>query len=204
METWHLDPSLRRVVLHLVSPLTLSSPISIMALTDEYGMLIETQQSIGEDSLLFGFFSVDWTRLQDWYLQAVGLPRALNEASRAIRSLIVAFHNHCHSVWLLRNQHLHGTDPKNTTSYKHLHLLAQIQDLYDAVPHMMSHDRAIFEFPLESRKLQSTATLLVFYQHAKPIVAKSLEDAAHLGAQFRTIDHHFRPLIPLALFDAIL
>jgi hypothetical protein len=32
-----------------------------------------------------------------------------------------------HSLWLLRNQHLHGTDPNNTTtSYKHLHLLAHI------------------------------------------------------------------------------
>jgi hypothetical protein len=55
METWHLDALLRRVVLHLVSPLTLSSPIPIDALVDEYSMLIETQQSISEDSLLFGF-----------------------------------------------------------------------------------------------------------------------------------------------------
>jgi hypothetical protein len=172
-----LGPVATPSCLHLVSPLTLSPPIPITALADEYSMLIETQQSIGEDSLLFGFFSTDWARLQDRYLQAVGLPRDPNEASRAIRSLIVAFHNHCHSVWLLRNQHLHGTDPKNTTSYKHIHLLAQIQDLYDAVPPMMSHDQAIFEFPLESKKLQSTATLLAFYQHAKPIVAKSLEDA---------------------------
>jgi hypothetical protein len=68
---------------------------------------------------------------------------------------------------------------------------------------MMLHDRAIFQFPLESRKMQSTSTLLAFYQHAKPIVAKSLKDAATLGAQFRTIDHHFRPLIPMALFDVI-
>jgi hypothetical protein len=55
METWHLDPSLRRVVLHLVSLLTLLSPIPIDALADEYSMLIETQRSIGKDSLLLGF-----------------------------------------------------------------------------------------------------------------------------------------------------
>jgi hypothetical protein len=67
MERWHLDPSLRRVVLHLVSPLTLS-PIPIDGLDDEYAMLIVTQQSIGTDSLLFGFFSTDWARLQDRYL----------------------------------------------------------------------------------------------------------------------------------------
>jgi hypothetical protein len=43
------------------------------------------------------------------------------------------FHDQCHVVWLLRNQHLRDmTDPENTTSYMHSHLLAQIQELYDA------------------------------------------------------------------------
>jgi hypothetical protein len=204
MERWKLDPSLRWAALHLISTLTQSSAIPIDNLADEYTMLIATQQSIGADSLLFGFFSVDWARLQERYLQAVGLPRAHNEASRAIRSLIVTFHDHCHSVWLLRNQHLHGTDPRNTTSYKHLHLLAQIQELYEAVPHMMSHDCAIFDYPLESRKLQSTSTLLVFFKHAKLIVDTSPEEASTFGALFQTIDQHFRPLIPQALFDIIL
>jgi hypothetical protein len=204
MERWKLDPSLRRVALHLISPLTQSPAIPIDNLANEYTMLIATQQSIGADSLLFGFFSVDWARLQERYLQAVGLPRAHNEASQAIRSMIVTFHDQCHSVWLLRNQHLHGTDPRNTTSYKHLHMLAQIQELYAAAPHMMSHDRAIFDFPLESRKLQSTSSLLAFYKHAKPIVNTSLAEASTFGALFQTIDHHFRPLIPPALFNIIL
>jgi hypothetical protein len=135
----------------------------------------------------------------------VGLPRALNEACRAIRLLIVAFHDQCYSMWLLRNQHLHGTDPRNSTSYKHLHLLAQIQELYGAVPHMMSHDdRDIFAFPLASRQLQSTSKMLAFYKHAKPIVAQSLEDASTFGAQFQTIDQHFSTRIPPAIFEIIL
>jgi hypothetical protein len=167
-------------------------------------MLLETQRSIGEDLFLLGFFANDWARLQDRYLKAVGLPRVHHEACRAIRSLIVAFHDQCHSVRLLRNQHLHGTDPRNSTSFKHLHLLAQIQELYEAVPLLMSHDRAIFEFPFDSRKLQSTSTLLAFYKHAKPIVAQSLEDASTFGARFQTIDQHFRIRIPPAIFDIIL
>jgi hypothetical protein len=32
----------------------------------------------------------------------------------------------CHAYWLVRNLHLHGTDPRNTGSYKHLHLLVQV------------------------------------------------------------------------------
>jgi hypothetical protein len=107
-------------------------------------------------------------------------------------------------VWLLWNQHLQGTDPQNATSYKHLHLLAQIQELYGAAPHMMSHDRAIFEIPFESPKLQSTSTLLAFYKQAKLIVDTSLEEASTFGALFQTIDQHSRPLIPQALFDIII
>jgi hypothetical protein len=159
------------------------------------------------DSLLFGFFSEDWVRLQDRYLRARGLPCSKNEATRAISSLILSFHEQCHTVWLLRNLHLHGTDPNNITSYKHLHLLAQIQELYDAIPDMMQHDREILAYPMEGRRLQSTTTLNTFYRHAKPIVEKSIEDAKTLGQNFRRINEHLQPirhLIPAALFDVIL
>jgi hypothetical protein len=162
------------------------------------------EQTIGVDSLLFGFFSTDWVRLQDRYLRAVGLPQLKHEALRAIRLIITAFHDQCHVVWLLRNAHLHGTDPNDTTSYKHLHLLAQIRELYDAAPHMMVHDCDVLAFPLEARQFQLTAALKIFYSHAKPIVEQSLEDAAKLGNQFRLIDTYFRPVIPPELFDVIL
>jgi hypothetical protein len=156
---WTLDPSLRRVLLHLMAPFTSLMPIPIDSLPPEYTILLTTQQAIGVDSLLFGFFSEDWVRLQDQYLQARGLPCSENKATRAISSLILTLHEQCHTVWLLRNLHLHGTDPNNITSYKHLHLLAQIQELYDAIPNMMQHDRGILAYPMEGRRLQSTTTL---------------------------------------------
>jgi hypothetical protein len=124
--------------------------------------------------------------------------------TRAIRALIIVCHDQCHAVWLLRNQLLHGTGPFKITSYKHLHFLTQIQVLYDAAPHMMAHDRAIFEFPFESRKLQSTAILRTFYSHAKGIVETSLKEAAQLGSRFIHIDSYFRPTISADLFDVIL
>jgi hypothetical protein len=134
----------------------------------------------------------------------LGLPRSKHEAARAIRSLALLFHDQCHAVWLLRNQHLHGMDPANTTSYIHSHLLAQIHELYEAAPNMMVQDRDLFSFPIELRALQSTSTLKAFYQHAKPIVQVSLEQALDFGPSFRRIDEHFRTLIPAFLFDIIL
>jgi hypothetical protein len=189
----------------MTSSLSVSSATPLYNLADEYLVLLETQQTIGVDSLLFGFFSTDWVRLQDRYLRAVGLPQLKHEALRAIRSIITAFHDQCHVVWLLRNAHLHGTDPNNTTSHKHLHLLAQIRALYEAAaPHMMVHDRDVLAVPLEARQFQSTTALKTFYSHAKPIVEQSLEDAAKLGSQFRLIDTYFHPVIPPELFNVIL
>jgi hypothetical protein len=60
MERWSIDPSLRRVVLYLLSPLTHGPTIPINNLSDEHSMLLTTQQSIGNDSLLFEFFSTEW------------------------------------------------------------------------------------------------------------------------------------------------
>jgi hypothetical protein len=198
MNRWEMDPSLRRILLHMISPLLTSPEIPLTNLADKCIMLLTTQWSIGDDSLLFGCFSMDWARLQDPYLRVVGVTYQKDEASRAIRSLITAFHDQCHVVWLLRNQHLHGTDPQNATSYKHLHLLAQIRELYDAQQYMMAHDGNLLAFTFECRHLQSTATLKAFYQHAKPLIKKSIEDATKLGDQFRHIDTYFRPVYVLA------
>jgi hypothetical protein len=204
MERWQLDPSLRRILLHMMVPLTTLPFIPLTDLANEYGMLLMTQRSIGKDSLLFGFFLTDWVRLQDRYLKTLGLPSSHHEARRAIRSMILLCHEQCHSIWLLRNNHLHGTDPNNLICYKHPHLLAQINELYAAVPFMMQHDRPIFDFPFECRKLQSTAILKAFYTHAKPIVELSIKQAVQLGPRFQPITTYFRPFIPAHLFDIIL
>jgi hypothetical protein len=151
MDRWKLDPSLRRILLYTTSQLSVSSETPLTNLADEYLVLLATQQTIGVDALLFGFFSTDWVRLQDRYLRAVGLPQLKHEALQAIRSIITAFHDQWHAVWLLCNAHLHGTDPNNTTSYTHLHLLAQIRELYDAAPHMLAHNRDVLAFPLEAQ-----------------------------------------------------
>jgi hypothetical protein len=52
MNRWEIDPSLRRILLHMISPLL----HSLTNLADEYLMLLTTQRLIGEDSLLFFLF----------------------------------------------------------------------------------------------------------------------------------------------------
>jgi hypothetical protein len=90
MNRWDLEPSLRRILLYyMTSYLSVSSETPLTNLADEYLMLLETHQTIGVCSLLFGFFSTgEWVRLQDQYLRAVGLPQQKHEALRAIALLL--------------------------------------------------------------------------------------------------------------------
>jgi hypothetical protein len=63
--------------------------------------------------------------------------------------------------------------------------------------------RDIFAFPMEVRALQSSSTLQGFYSRAKPIVETSIKEALNIGPPFRRINDHFRPLIPVVLFDML-
>jgi hypothetical protein len=168
-ETWKIDPSLRRVLLFSVAKLDDSDPIPLDNLTDEYTMLMTTQDTIGSDSLLFGYFSPTWTFLQERYLRAIDQPVGHHQASRGIKAIITQTLEQCHCTWLLRNEHLHGTSPCQPHSYTHLHLLAQVTELYDTAPMMLVRDRDIFEVPLKDRRNQTKATLQSFYSSAKPI-----------------------------------
>jgi hypothetical protein len=81
-------------------------------------MLKTTQESIGVDSVLFEYFSTNWVRLQHRYLVARDLPHSRNQASRAIKATILQLLEKCHECWLLRNAHLHGTDPRAPCSLR--------------------------------------------------------------------------------------
>jgi hypothetical protein len=106
------------------------------SLSNDHCTLLETQRQLGNDSLFYGFFAHEWTTLQDQYLKARNLPCAPNQAASSTKALITALLLQAHTCWLLRNEHLHDLDPLNHVLYKHLHLLAQIRELYDSAPLM--------------------------------------------------------------------
>jgi hypothetical protein len=94
---------------------------------------------------------------------------------------------------------------QTTSSYKHIHLLAQVTELYKSAPFMLASNRGIFEIPMEQCQLQSKSALQAFYTWAQPVVVKmSIAKALEMGVPIRTIDQYFQPLIPPAIFDIIL
>jgi hypothetical protein len=181
-----------------------AAPLALDHLPNEHALLLANQDLLGPDSLFFGFLPAQWARLQDKYLLFRGLPNQRHEAVTGIKAMVTALLSQVHSTWLLRNEHLHGTDPLQQSSYKRLHLLAQIRELYDAAPLMLVGDRDILAFSFDRRQVQNTETLHTFYVWAKPLVDHSIHVANELGSRFRRIDDYFRPVIPPELCDVIL
>jgi hypothetical protein len=96
LETWKIHPSLRRILLYTVSKRADSDPIPLDNLTDEYTMLMTTQDTICQDSLLLGHFSPTWTILQERYLRAIDEPVGHHQASRGIKALLTQTLEQCH------------------------------------------------------------------------------------------------------------
>ena len=200
------DPTLRRLLTKLI--LTVIEPnapnIPIDNIPSEYSMLLTTQLQLGTDSIFFGFFVKEWFILQNRYLQARRLPTNRNQTASAIQTVISAVLLQTQSIWTIRNSHLHNTDPLQQHSYARLHLLGQIQELYDCLPLMLAADRDILSIPYTRRLDQPTPTLRSFYKWAKPMVERSVQEADELGRSFRRIDSYFGPRVPPELWDVIL
>ena len=204
LDRHHLDPALRRMLLYLLSPFTQLTAPPIDDLGPEYHQLLSQQKLVGSNSLLFGYLVKDWIVLQHRYLTARSLPSSRNQATNAICQLMLQFHTFTHELWLIRNSHLHGTTLCGNIPYKHLHLVAQITELYDARPHMLQSDRdLVLSTPLDVVTAMPTNALKMFYYYTKPLVERSLKQAAAFGPSFRRMHDYFPLRIPPELHNVI-
>jgi hypothetical protein len=80
----------------------------------------------------------------------------------------------------------------------------EIQDLYDQAKSMLVADRGLFVHPYGYWLDKPSTKLTTFLKQMRPTVKVSVEQAADMGTNFRTIDSYFPPTIPPELFDAIL
>jgi hypothetical protein len=198
----NVDPYLRRALTRLFDPYTQRTTDTSL-LPPEYQLLLHSQRSLGTDSLMFGFFHTSWIQLQHNYLGFRKLPRHKHQATTTIKTWANLIFTALHELWLLRNEHLHGSSPQSLHSYKRLQLLGEISDLYAQKGMMLASDRDILSQPIEHWDSQSTTTLRSFLAFAKPVAAISIRQAADMGPNFRTIDEYFRPPIPQHIIDAI-
>jgi hypothetical protein len=110
-----IDPSLCRLLLHgvflVVTPD--DTPLALDHLPSEHALLLANQELLGPDSLFFGFLTAEWASLQTKYLLFRGLPNQQHEAVTGIKAMVTALLSQVHSLWLLRNEHLHGIDRRS-------------------------------------------------------------------------------------------
>jgi hypothetical protein len=174
-------------------------------LPDSHLPLFIAQQSIGWDHLFCGHFSSDWAKLQHSYLQFAKKPCNKHQASSFLKELTSNLWAIVQSIWLLRNDHLHGTSSTPLHSIKRLELISEISSLYNMAPSMLASDRAIFDYPLGARAKHSTTSLQNFLHFASPITKRSIKDAAIIRIQTKPINTYFGPQFPIppSLYDII-
>ena len=205
--SFSLDPYLRRLLLTILCPLANQSPPDITALPQAYLALLIRQQALGPDSWFAGLIHLNWVTLQHASLTHRKLPNNRQQAFTAIKALLNLTWEHLHSLWLLRNEHLHGIHESNHPPYVRTHLLTRIAVLYRQRDDMLPADRDIFSISLEARQAQNTSTLRAFYGWAAPIVTASIRDARFLGNRGQKITNYFQraiPPVPPWIHDVIL
>jgi hypothetical protein len=200
----HFDPYLRRMVWLFLDQYQDSARLATPNFPERYMELFRAQRRLGPDSLMFGFFHAEWIRIQDDYLRYRNLPSNKNQSLSIMKLLSSTIFGSLHELWLLRNSHLHDADGRSLHSYKHAQLLHEIEALYDLAPSMLASDRSIFNYPLAQRQSHNTNQLRNFLSFARPVVQTSIGQAKDMGANFRTVDDYFRPVIPQHVIDAIL
>jgi hypothetical protein len=202
-ETHTIDPHLRRVVKILLAPY--HGAVFEFELPTEYANLVNFQTTLHPDSIFMGCLSAEWIRSQHRYLKLNHYSRNQGQACTGIRAMVALFLEFVHSMWLLRNKALHGDDTTTILlSYKHTQLLLEIQDLYDQVDSMLVADRGLFIHPYDYWLDKPSTELTTFLKQMRPTVKVSVEQAADMGPNFRSIASYFPVPIPPELFDVIL
>jgi hypothetical protein len=99
-DTWNIDPSLHRLILYWLARLSDATPIpALNNLGIEYSMLRTTQEADGNDSIMLGYFAVEWVQLQQRYLLARELPDCRNQAAGGIKAIALQLLEQCHNCW---------------------------------------------------------------------------------------------------------
>lgn len=186
----NIDPDIHKAFYYLLS-LPDSTSVQAVSTSTE---IIYKQLSIGQDSLFYGFFHTSLVEIQTTYLQKMKLPSKKNQAFRGLKLIMKCILDHIHSLWLLRNSHMHGKS-SFSDSFNHSILLAEVKRLYDQSSRMLEKDRAIFHVPFQTcADFHSTAQLKYFLSFAKPIIQTSIREASNIKSKKETLYAYF-PLV---------
>ena len=96
-----------------------------------------------------------------------------------------------HQLWDIRNSEAHAPPTQESPGFRRLHLLSQVESLYDKEDKVLYIDRHFFNTPFTEMKTKSNTHLKQFYAYYSPLVTKSIECALDMGPNFKPINTYF-------------
>ena len=156
---------------------------------------------MGVRSVFMSFFVKEWARIQHDYLCNNFYPHDKNQATTAITQIGRLLSQIPHQLWDIRNSEAHAPPTPEVPGFRRLHLLSQVESLYDQEDKVLYIDRHFFQTPFAEMKTKSNTQLKQFHTYYAPLVSKSVERALDMGPNFKPINSYF-PSAPTTNQDA--
>jgi hypothetical protein len=168
--------------------------------------LITSQTAIGWRHLFQGRFSLEWSHLQDQYLQEIGLYHSDTTGTLWVTRMITVIWKQFFMMWEQRNQQVHGHDKTTQRKAKRRRLASEFKHLHSKRPEVLHTDRDLFIGTTEDDvdTFIETATpkyIENWLQVWRPVILDSVKAAAAYALKsvppLTTYFESLRPLPPL-------
>jgi hypothetical protein len=122
----------------------------------KFTALIESQEAIGWDQVLYGRFSELWCEFQSQHLSDQEIPETNSNSGQFwIRGIVHIMWEHVHKNWIQRNEAKHGKDAETRRAAKLVEMNKKLQNLYEKKRECLPSDQQrIFYRTLEEHKRQ--------------------------------------------------
>ncbi len=138
--------------------------------------LISSQASIGWDNMLFGRFSVEWSRLQDVHIAEEKLDGRFFSGPAWTSKVTQHIWRALHSLWKIRNTDLHGVTFTENETTRRTRIEPIVRQLYSRIYDLAPSDRAMFRKPLDERLQQPLSIIETWLSIVQPALDTALRD----------------------------
>lgn len=176
-------PALGDILIEAMKSWLSDQPVIHSGFPPIYDCLIRNQGVIGWDQIFFGRFVLDWSDLQDDYLNDLPGRKKSHTGLAWTKGVVRIIWRFVYQNWEARNSEKHGID-KDTREAKLLEM-AQIetQQLYNIRNQVLPRDRALFYATLDEHyeRESSSVALRQWIRTWKPTILRSIKDCATVG-----------------------
>jgi hypothetical protein len=143
-ESFQTRESLVDVLIQGLDAWLSASPLDAASFPPALHPLIIRQNAIGWRQLFQGRFALEWSILQDQYLQEIGIYHSDTTGTLWVTRMIVVIWKQFFLMWEQRNQQVHGHDQTTQTTAKRHRLATEFKHLHSKRTDVLHTDRDLF------------------------------------------------------------